>query len=97
MKPEKVDNSNLIDTSIKTKHDPDRKREHQNLFLKSRIVENSDYLVIPIKVFEFLKETYGCDEEILRYPIEVRPDEYSVEVMLKRVTFMTVDGENFKL
>jgi len=60
--------------NTKTKYDPARDRQHQNQFLKKGFLENSDYLVLPGKAYEYLKSIYGSDEDILRYAIELSPD-----------------------
>jgi hypothetical protein len=65
-----IANADLLEPPLpKFLQDPDQTLNYENTFLKTSLLENDDYVVIPERAYTFLKAKYDVDVEIERKPI----------------------------
>ena len=80
--PRKIDNSEIILTEQGQDFIEDEAHPYFNYRLKPGLSEGPDYVLIPHKAFEILRNIYGINQDIVRYAIEQNDTIYQIEVFL---------------
>lgn len=101
--PGKVNNSDILcikEEIKKVLEDP--VHPYFSYLLKPGLVEAVDYVLVPTKAFEILKNSCGVEQDIVRYAIEQNDTIYQIEVYLKiiKVAFMLKNSlivQNFSI
>ena len=91
-KLEKIDNSLIIDSSIKDDFITDEKSA-SFYSLKSGLSENTDYVIVPEEAYSLLLNRYGSKQDLLRTAIMSSENCYKVEIYLKRLKIGYIDKE----
>jgi ubiquitin carboxyl-terminal hydrolase 4/11/15 len=92
-----IDNSDIIDEQQSKQNLPDPERPGSDITLKTGIIENSHFFLIPNPAYELLKNHYGCYVDIQRQAIEINDSMYQVEVFLKRVHVTVTDYSSIQV
>lgn len=70
--------------------DPDKNEENTNVYLRKGITENSDFFYLNERDWEFVKETFGCNYEIMRKTAVISGN-MLIEVNLRKIKVLVLN------